>query len=185
LDDSKILELFFQRDERALAETEGKYGKACRALALRITQSREDAEECTSDALLSAWNSIPPARPSPLLAYLLRIARNLALNRARYNVAKKRSGNAGSVSEELDELVSGAESVESEVERRELLSEINAFLKALSTEKRVMFVKRYWHYESIEAIARALAKSENSVTVTLSRLRAALRDHLQKRGFEI
>ncbi len=186
MEDERIIELYFARDEKAIDETAAKYGGLCMHIAQNILGVREDAAECVNDTYLKTWNSIPPHRPRVLAAFLGRIVRNLSLNRQEKNTALKRGGAQGaSVLDELAEIVSGSESVESELSAKELISDINAFLAALSKEHRYIFIRRYWYCDSISAIAKAAGKSENAVSVSLNRLRGRLKEYLLARGHDL
>ena len=183
MEDSQIIQLYWDRDESAIPATSEKYGNYCTAIAKNITGSLEDAEECVNDTWLSAWNSIPPHRPVVLVAYLGRITRNLSLNRYRRNTAEKRSGGEMStVFDELEECVSGRYDPTERVETQELMDTINHFLETLPEEKRNIFVLRYWYAESIADIAARLGKKEGAVSMTLSRMRAQLRQYLLEGG---
>ena len=184
--DSQIVQLYWDRDERAIPETAAAYGGYCFTIAHNILDSTQDAEECVNDTWLRAWNAIPPHRPSVLSAFLGRITRNLALQLFRRDHAQKRGGGEiDLVFEELSECVSGSESAEQSVNERELMRAINEFLAGQSAKKRKIFVRRYWYADSIAQIARRMHMSENSVSVTLHRMRAALRAYLEERGFAV
>lgn len=186
MDDSRIIELYWDRNEDAIAATASKYGSYCASIARNILSAKEDSEECVNDTYLSAWNSMPPNRPAILSSFLGKITRNLAFNRYKHNTAEKRGGGeAPLVLDELGDVVSGRDSVEDEISRQELVSAINAFLKTLSRDKRAVFVCRYWYFDSVSEIASRFGMTENSVYVTLSRLREKLRIYLNERGFDI
>ena len=180
-----IVQLYWDRDERAISATSEKYGGYCAAIAANILGDRADAEECVNDTYLRAWNAMPPHKPHVLSTFLGKIVRNLSLNRWRQNTAKKRGGMLPAVLDELAEVVSGAEDVERKVEEAALISVINDFLSQLSPEKRSMFICRYWRTDSVADIAARCGMTPGAVTMTLSRLRAALRKELLKRGFSI
>ena len=182
-EEQSILSLFEQRNEQALSELEQQYGALCRSVARDITGSGEDAEECVSDALLTAWNAIPPAKPKNLCAYLLRLVRNAALDRYRAARRSKRSAAqiAGSL-DELAEIIPDGSDVVSETERRELLAAVTAFLQGLPQKQRDLFVQRYWYSMDIAALAQISGMTENHVKVTLSRLRQRLKKQLEKEG---
>lgn len=181
-----IIELYWSRDESAITATSEKYGAYCRSVAMNILRSAEDAEECVSDTWLGAWNSMPPNRPSVLRTFLGRITRNLSFNKYKRDRAEKRGGGeTAAVLDELAECVSGSESPEQELSRKELVTEINGFLGKLTAKKRGIFVSRYWYAESVSEIAKRHGMSETNVSVTLSRLRSQLRAHLTERGYEI
>ncbi len=186
LEDCKIIELYFNRSEDAIPETERKYGAYCLSVAKNILGAEEDAKECLNDALLAVWNNIPPQRPDSLSAYIGKIARNIALNRYRKNTAEKRGGTeTAAVLEEICEFVSGTENPEQEAEQRELIAAINDFLGTLPAEKRKVFVARYWFFKSTEEISLICGKNRFFVHNTLTRTRAKLIKHLKERGFEL
>ncbi|MCM1165276.1 MAG: sigma-70 family RNA polymerase sigma factor [Lachnospiraceae bacterium] len=186
MEDNEILRLFNERDEDALRAVSEKFGRLCGSIARNILHNSEDVEECLNDTYLKAWESIPPAKPKALAAYLAKIAKNISLNRYKsYHREKRGGGEAPLVFEELAELEPFAEgSVEGTAERKELLAEINRFLGKLPEHKRVMFVRRYWYCESVSELARFFGMTDNNVSATLSRTRAELKKHLKKRGYD-
>ena len=183
MNDQAIITLFEQRSEQAISESEQQYGALCRSVARNITGSEEDAEECLNDAMLAAWNAIPPAKPKNFCAYLLRLVRNSALDRYRAAHTEKRSAAnlAGSI-DELAEIIPGRGDVVSEIERREMLAAVNAFLQGLPQKQRDLFVRRYWYGTEISVLSDMFRMTESHVTVTLSRLRKRLQKHLGKEG---
>lgn len=184
MEDSQIVQLYWDRDERAIPATAEVYGDYCFMIAHNILQSVQDAEECVNDTWLHTWRAIPPQRPSRLAAFLGKITRNLALHVFRRDRALKRGGSELDLAyEELSECIPGAEPVEQTVDARELAAALNEFLAGLSTKKRRIFVRRYWYADSISQIAARMDMTESSVSVTLHRLRAALRSFLAERGF--
>lgn len=184
VNDREIIQLYFNRDQSALSATAKKYGKYCTSIAKNILGSNEDAEECVNDTYLSAWNSIPPTRPTILSAFLGKITRNLAFNKYKHNhVMKRGSGEIAVVLDELAECVSGLDDVEQEIDRRELVAEINSFLDTLSPKKRNIFICRYWYSDSIPSIAKRYEMTESNVSVTLNRLRSKLKEYLSERGY--
>ncbi len=186
MDDSEIIRLYWERDEKAVAETDGKYGVYLRAIAKNILGSAEDAEECVNETYLSAWNSIPPQRPERLAAFLGRIARNLSLNMYdRRRAAKRNGGEAAAALEELGECVSGREDTESELSARELARELNAFVGGLPEKKRYVFVRRYWYADAVSKIAEDIGTTQQNVSKMLERLRKQLKARLSERGFDI
>ena len=182
MEDSAIIQLYWARDERAIPETDAKYGRYCTAIARNILSSREDAEECVSDTYLHAWNAMPPQRPNALAACLGRITRNLSLSRWRYNTAEKRGG-LTAVLDELDGIVSGRDDPARMAEHRALVQAIDRFLDTLPPKKRYSFLRRYWYADSIAYIAAQCGMRKGAVSMTLSRLRDALRAHLLEGGF--
>lgn len=146
MEDREIVNLYWERNSNAIKETASKYGGYCKAIAKNILGNNEDAEECVNDIYLNTWNSIPPNRPNVLSTYLGKITRNLSFDRFRHRHADKRGGGEIElVLDELGECVSGADSVEQEVEKKELIRAINSFLDTLSQEKCNIFLCRYWY----------------------------------------
>lgn len=179
MDDNALIALFFARDEDALRKTADKYGGALMALARRILRDTEDAEECVSDTYLAAWNTIPPQMPAHFYAYLAKICRFSAFDRLDKAHAQKRTAQVVSLSAELELCIPAAMPNRDAEELGQLL---NGFLAALPTEKRRIFLRRYWFGDSIDEIAYRYHISESKVKVTLFRLRERLKVFLEKEG---
>ena len=169
MEDSQIIQLYWERDEQAIDATLQKYGSFCTAIAKNILGNDQDAEECVNDAYLSVWNAIPPHRPGVLPAFLAKITRNAALNKYKHNTAQKRGGGAQHTAQALPQL----------------LQAIQDFLASLSPQKRNIFLCRYWYTDSVAAIAACWGMKEGAVTMTLSRLRRKLHRYLSERGFAL
>ncbi len=186
MEDERIVSLYWDRNEQAISETAAKYGTYCGAIAKNILADREDADECVNVTWLMAWNTMPPHRPGRLAVFLGKITRNLAFDRYKARHREKRGGGQiDLVLEELEECVSGGSDPEAQWERKELTAEIDRFLKMLPEEKRYLFILRYWNAESVSALAKRFAMSENSVSVTLNRIRKKLKVHLTGAGYEV
>lgn len=185
MEDSRIIDLYFERSEEAITQTALKYGRLCRSIAMNITGSYEDAQECENDTYVAAWNAIPPTRPNIFSAFLSRISRNIALNRYEYNKAGKRNHQFDLVLEELEECLASSYSVEDTYITGEVAGMINAFLEKLKTETRVMFVRRYYYADSVKEIAGRLAVSESKVKTTLFRVRQDLKEYLEAQGVQV
>ena len=186
MDDCKIVELYFARDERAISATAEKYGKYCAAVARNILINEEDTEECVNDTWLRAWNAIPPHRPKRLSVFLGKITRNLAFNRYKHDRRDKRGGGeTDTVLEELWDCIPDEEGIEQNYERRELTEAINAFLRSLTGKQRDIFVRRYWYTDSVEGIAERWETTADAVSMILKRLRIKLKNYLTERGYEI
>lgn len=182
MDDNAIIELFFARSEQAIRELDDQYGRTCHKLSYNILNSRQDAEECVNDAYLGAWNAIPPTRPSPLLAFVCKIVRNLSLMRYHADRAAKRGGGSYTAAlEELKECLASPRTVEGDLEEQELVHVIEKFLETLSAENRVIFMRRYWFSDSCGEIAARTGLSEKNVSVRLTRIRKQLRYYLEER----
>lgn len=185
MDDSRIIELFYERSEQAIVELSAKYGAVCGKVARNILNNDLDAEECVNDAYLGAWNTIPPQRPHPLLAYVCRIVRNLSVTKYHANTALKRNSAYDTALDELADCLASGTDVEAELSAKELSRLIDSFLDTLGKENRIMFVRRYWYSDSVADIAASFQLSKNSVSVRLSRIREKLKKYLRKEGYEI
>lgn len=182
MDDQKIVELYWERSESAVEETQKKYGRYCYAIAHRILRSEPDAEECVNDTYIRAWESMPPERPRVLSGFLGRITRNLALNRYDYNRAQKRDALSTVESEYWECMPSAEGRIEDEVA---LSRALNRFLSELPQETRIVFLRRYWYACTIKEIAKSMALSESNVKVLLHRTRMELKAYLQREGIGI
>lgn len=181
MDDSKIVELFFDRSELAISETGKKYGRYCHYIAYNILRNNEDAEECVNDTYLRAWNSIPPKRPNKLQTYLGKITRNLALNMLEKSTAQKRGkGQIPLVLDELAECIPDKRSSTDIVEDLYVKELLDRFLDVLPAETRKIFVRRYWYMSPVKEIAREYNLTESKVTVTLFRTRKKLKEFLEE-----
>ena len=185
LDDREIIELFFERSEQAIAELSEKYGTICTKVACNILNNQQDAEECVNDAYLGVWNTIPPQRPDSFISYVCRIVRNLAIKRYHFNTAVKRNSIYDVALDELEDCFPSAVSVEAEIDAKEAAREIDAFLETLEQENRVLFVRRYWHSDSIDDLAKLFGTSSHNISVKLSRMRKQLRNHLIQKGIAV
>lgn len=185
MDDSRIIELYWQRDENAIKETSIKYGGLCTHIARNILSSYEDCEECVNDTYCTLWNVIPTERPNKFSAFLSRITRNLALKKYEYLSAAKRNPAAVTSLEELSDCVSGTASVESEMENRYIESALNKFLWLQGEEKRNIFIRRYWYFDSIEALSKSTGFSQSKVKSLLFEMRRKLRKLLETEGIEV
>jgi len=184
VEDYKIIELYWQKNEDAIRETDRKYGTYCFFIADNILHNKEDSEECVNDTWLSTWNAIPPQKPRILQMYLAKITRNLSFNRFIARSAKKRGGGEiNLVLDELAECIAGESDVAREYEAKELAQCIRLFVRALPDRDGNVFVRRYFFTEPIWEIARRYDLTENNVLVILSRTRKKLKRHLIKEGF--
>lgn len=165
MEDERIVKLFFQRSEQAIAELSRKYGRMCRRIAGHVLNNDEDAEECVNDTWLAVWNNVPPASPDSLAAYVCKIARNQALKRYRYNTAQRR----------------GTDSCT----EKDLTALMEDFLDSLDKRSRILFLKRYWYADPPGSIAKELRMTENHVSVKLCRIRAKLRAYLEEKGVSL
>lgn len=185
MEDKIILDLFVQRNERAITETAEKYGPYCGAVADNILGCPEDTEEILNDTWLAAWRDIPPSLPACLRAYLGRITRNLALSRYRFFHAQKRCAGMELLLSELEDCIPAPETPERELERRELVLVLRDWADGLEPEDRRLFVRRYWHGVPVKQLAREAGLTQNAMTQRLSRLRKRLRERLEQEGAEL
>ena len=184
MDDQSIVDLYFRRSEEAISQTDKKYGRYCYSIAYNILTNKEDAEESVSDTYMAAWKSIPPRRPSVLAAFLGKITRHIAIDRWREGSAYKRGGGEITLAlEELENCIAGTQNVETELERKEIISAYVRFLDALPVTERRVFLRRYYYVESIETIADKFGFSQSKVKTMLHRTRTKLRQQLAKEGF--
>lgn len=185
LDDSKIIDLFFERSEQAIMELSVKYGSICSKIAHNILNNYLDAEECVNDTYLAAWNTIPPQVPQTLKGYVCSIVRKLSIAKYHSNSALKRNSHYDVALDELEACLASPVTVEDEIAVKELSRLLNKFLDTLDKESRIMFVRRYWYSDSISAVAERFNISNNNAAVRLSRIRDKLRKYLRKEGYLI
>ena len=182
MDDDKIISLYWKREERAIEETQAKYGKLCYSTAYGILHSREDAEECVNDTYVRAWNSIPPDEPDNFAGYLCRIARNLAIDRIKAYAAEKRSGQVA-IMDELEACLPARE--DGVVDRMAMTKAFERFLSSEPPVRRMIFMRRYFYLDSTGDIAKMLKMTEVSVRVALHRIRRKLKKYLEEEGITI
>ena len=184
MEDSQLIELFWQKNPDAISETAGQYGAYCFAIAEHILGNPEDSEECVNDTWLRAWNAIPPQRPDVLRLFLAKITRNLAFNRLQARNAEKRGGGEiALVLDELGECLGGGTDAAAEYEAKELAQCVRRFVRALPGRERDVLVRRYFFAEPAAEIARRYGLTDNHVMVILSRTRKKLRAYLLKEGY--
>ena len=181
IDDEKIIEMFFERSEQGIRELDNKYGKICHNLSYNIVGNRQDAEECVNDAYLGAWNAIPPAQPNPLLTYLCKIVRNISLKIYYRKKAAKLSSHYTIAMEEIEACIADPNTVEAEIEARELARIIESFLDTMTVENRVIFMRRYWFSDSCKDIAEFVGLTEKNISVRLTRIRQKMKEYLAER----
>ena len=183
MEDACIIELFWARSERAISETDQKYGRYCRSIARNILSNEEDAEECVNDTWLGAWNSMPPHRPNVLSAFLGKLTRRISLNRWKAQHAQKRGGGETALAlEELSEIVPAPGGVEEALEGKALSAAINSFLAELPETEREVFVCRYWFLASVAEISRRFHFSQSKTKSMLFRTREKLKRFLREEG---
>ena len=185
MEDIRIIDLYWLRDETAIRETDTKYGAFCHRMAMNILHSFQDSEECVSDTYTRCWDTMPPQRPGSLRAYLGTIIRNLSISRYRAYHAQKRFGGAEVLLSELQDCVPAPENIQRTVEAEELGGLISVWLDTLDREDRALFIRRYWNGDAVKELAGELGIRPNALTKRLLRLREGLRGHLEKEGISV
>lgn len=184
MEDSRILDLYWRRDETAIDHTEKKYGRYLLTVAYNILADREDSRESVNDTYLAAWDSMPPHRPDSLSAYLSKLTRRISIDLFRKRTSQKRGGGEYALSlEELDSCLSGGNTTELAVDRQLLTDAIAAYLRSITPEARNVFLCRYYYLDPVKTIAGYFRISESKVKILLHRTRQGLWEHLQKEGF--
>ncbi len=184
MEDIGIITLYFNRDERAIVETEEKYGKLCKKIANNILGDEYEADECVNDTYLGLWNAIPPERPNSLKAFAARIARNVSLKKLKYNTASKRACDTVISIHELEEILPDSLNNDS-IEDMELGEWINEFLKNEKEDRRNVFIRKYWFFDSVSEICEMYGYTESKVKSMLYHTRTKLHHYLTKKGVSI
>ena len=180
MNDQAIIDLYFARNEQAIAETDKSYGRVCMQVSMNILKSRPDAEECVNDTYLKTWNAIPPTKPHSLCAFVCRITRNLSLNRLRDLRREKRNKELTLSLDELEACIPAA------IEDSNLLADLlNTFLEGLDETDRVLFVGRYWYSYATDDLAASMGLTKKAVYMRLYKIRERLRAYLGERGYRV
>ena len=183
MDDKSIVDLYFDRNQDAITQTDKKYGRYCYCIAYNILTNKEDAEESVSDTYMAAWKAMPPKRPSILATFLGKITRHLSIDRWRSRNRYKRGGGEIILAlEELEDCIADSQTVEKTYERKQLALVFNRFLEALPETERRIFLCRYWYMDSISDISNYYSFSDSKVTSMLHRTRKKLRTVLEEEG---
>lgn len=182
MEDKQIIEALWSRTESAIDALADKFGKRLYGIAMNILGNRQDAEETINDVYIAIWNSIPPARPDPLGAYIYKVCKNTALKQLRQRTAQKRNSSYDLALDELAQILP-AETMEDALDARALGDAINGFLSTLDPTGRMLFVRRYWFGDSIRQLSSSTGIRENVLSVRLHRIRTRLKDYLNKEGF--
>ena len=181
MNDIKILDLYWARNEAAIEETDRSYGRYLFGLSNRILENREDSEENVSDTYMKTWSSVPPCRPKHFLAFLSKICRHLALDRLDWRKEAKRNAEIIALTQEMEMCIPDS-SRDRDVESREIAAALEAFLKTLPKESRLIFLRRYLYVDTVTEIAQRYGFSESKVKMQLYRTRAKLSEYLKKEG---
>ena len=184
MEDKQIISLFLARNEDAIRHTDDTYGRRLFHLADNIVKNDQDAEESVSDTYMKAWDTIPPQQPNHFFAYLARICRNFALGKLDWKNAAKRKAEVVSLTQEMESCIPDT-SRDTELDAKELGKILNAFLRTLTLENRMVFMRRYWYVDTVAEIAARYGISESAVITRLSRTRAKMRAYLEKEGIYV
>lgn len=182
MEDIQIIELYWQRNEQAIAETSKKYGAFCFSIAKNILSIHEDAEECVNDTYHQVWNVIPPQRPVKFRPWLGKIVRNIAINLWNKNHTQKRYAGMTELLCELEDCIPSSQTVEQEIEEKELTECIDRWLRSLDREDRMLFVRRYWNGMALRDLAREEGTTPGKLAQRMYRLRIALKTALEREG---
>ncbi len=185
MEDNEIIELFLQRSQRAIAETDQKYGGRLQTLSMNILHDRQDAEECVNDTYHATWNTLPPERPNYFFAYLAKLARNFSFGKYDYYHAQKRCVTVVELSDEIENCIPAPNDLEQKLDSKEIGRIISTFLYEQSSEMRAVFVRRYWYMDPIKDIAEMFQISESKVKSILFRMRNKLREHLEEEDIHL
>ncbi len=183
MEDKEIIDLYIARSEKAISETDVKYGAYCRKIANNILADICETDECVNDTYFNMWKAIPPTIPKMLKTFVGKVTRNIALNKYEKKKAQKRSNGQVELSlDELSECFDAQGNVEKKIENKETVNALNEFLASLDRNKRIYFMQRYWYFTPIKEIAEQNNISEGSLKTTLCRIRKDLKVFLSEKG---
>ena len=185
ISDQEIIDLYWAREEQAITETDNKYGELCRRVSVNLLGSREDAEECVNDTWLTAWNSMPDERPRALRAWLLRVVRNISIDRYRRDHSGKRHAETEVLLSELEDCIPSGKNVETELERKEIGEVIDSWLRTLNPFDRRAFLLRYFEGAALQSIAEEYGLNAGRLAKRMYRLRLQLREVFEQEGIFI
>lgn len=185
MEDSQIIDLYFERDEAAISETAAKYGAFCHGIALNILSIHADADECVNDTYLRAWNAIPPQKPIRLGAWLGKVVRNIAFDLWKKNHRQKRYAGMEQLLSELEDCIPSPATVEHQIEEQELTEVINTWLASLPQNDCILFMRRYWNGETVNSLAQESGMSPANMAKKMYRLRQNLKSKLEKEGYSL
>jgi len=184
--DEQIVELFWQRDEQAIKETDIKYKKYLLSIAYNIVHDTCDSEECLNDTYIGAWNAIPPTRPTLFQAFLATLMRRTAIDRYKTRKRQKRIASELTVSlSEVEDFISDNDDMHTEIETKELGRVISNFVRSLSDRRMYIFMSRYYVARPIKEIAILLKCSESTVHKEIAAIKHDLKEKLEKEGYTL
>ena len=184
LDDNKIIDLYWERNQKAIEETDFKYKKYLLSIAYNVLNDRFDCEGCLNDTYLDTWNSIPPTKPTLLKAFLAPIVRRIAIDCYKSKIRQKRVASELTVSlSDVEEFMAGDSDIYAEIDAKELGRVISDFVISLSERRMYIFMSRYYLYRPISEIAKLLDCSESTVNKEIAVIKRDLKDKLEKEGY--
>ncbi|MBR5453601.1 MAG: sigma-70 family RNA polymerase sigma factor [Clostridia bacterium] len=186
MDDQKIIELYFERDEKAIEETDFKYKKYLFSIAYNMIHDKLECEECLSDTYLGVWNTIPPSRPNVLKAFLTTIVRRMAIQRYYHTLRRNAVPSEITVSlSELEDFIADDGDVDTDFDSKRLGRVISDFVHSLSERRQFIFMSRYYIADPIDKIASDLGISRSMVNKELAAIRSVLKEKLESEGYLI
>ncbi len=184
--DEQIIELYWQRDERAIKETERKYRAMLFRIAYNILNERSDCEECQDDVYLCIWNRIPPTRPTSFRAFIAKIMRDIAINKYNEKTRKKRIPSELTVSlEELYDVTRIDDLPENDYAVKELSRIISNHVRGLPRRRQYIFIGRFYFGNTMEHIADDLGISAATVAREITRIKQGLKKYLEENGVNV
>jgi RNA polymerase sigma factor (sigma-70 family) len=183
MEDQNIIDLYYERNEKAILETKNKFGSSLKRISENIVENYAVAEECENDTYLAAWNTIPPQRPDYLFSYLAKIIRHYSLDYCKYKNAKKRKAIIVELSKEMEECIPAPSDQPCLLADEDLGQIISLFLQTLDPLKKVVFMDRYWYLLSITSLSIKYVMSESKTKSMLFRMRSELKTYLEKGGY--
>ena len=181
--DNLIIELYWQRDETAIKKTDEKYGELLFRIAYNVLNDKGDSEETQNDTYVDVWNSIPPTRPVVFPAFIVQIARRIAIDRYRRKSSKKNIPSEFSIAlEDLSYCLHSSEEVDESLNAQELGKVISEYVASLSNKWQYVFVSRFYMCNSIEVIAKEMNLSISSVYKIIDKIKQGLKEHLIRKG---
>ena len=186
MDDTNIIALYWERNERAIAETDFKYSRYLFSIAYNIVHDKQDCDECLNDTYIGAWNAMPPSKPNVLKAFLTTITRRIAIKRYHSNTRQSRIPSEMTVSlSELEDFIAGDGDVDADFDADRLGHIISEFVHSLSDRRQFIFISRYYVSEPVNTIARDLHLSRSMVNKELASIRKTLKEKLEKEGYSV
>lgn len=186
LSDEQIIDLYFAREERAIAETDKKYCEYLHTVAYNILANEQDAEECLQDTYLRTWDAIPPERPSIFHAFLAKITRNLSLNRIEKANRKRRvPAEACCPMDEVQDFLPDPHDLAKDLQAATVRRIIAEYLDGTTERRLYIFISRFFYSYTVLQIAGRLGCSTSTVNKELAEIKRELRACFEKEGIDV